>query len=149
MILVWISGEPRASSFLMVPYVEGSQELMVVAGAMTGACIGFLWFNVSPSSVFMGDTGSLPLGGLLAYIAMVARQEFLLLVIGGVFLMEIGSVGLQVGYFKLTRGRRIFRCSPIHHHFHLGGWSEHQVVLRFWLIAIILAMVALASLKLR
>ena len=97
----------------------------------------------------MGDTGSLPLGGLLAYIAMVSRQEFLLLVIGGVFLMEIGSVVLQVGYFKLTGGRRIFRCSPIHHHFHLGGWSEHQVVLRFWLIAIILAMVALASLKLR
>ena len=149
MILVWIAGEPRASAFLMVPYVEGSQELMVVAGAMTGACIGFLWFNVSPSSVFMGDTGSLPLGGLLAYIAMVARQEVLLLVIGGVFLMEIGSVVLQVGYFKLTGGRRIFRCSPIHHHFHLGGWSEHQVVLRFWLVAVILAMIALASLKLR
>ncbi|MEC8733961.1 MAG: phospho-N-acetylmuramoyl-pentapeptide-transferase [Planctomycetota bacterium] len=149
MILAWIAGEPRASAFLMVPYVEGSQELMVLAGAMTGACIGFLWFNVSPSSVFMGDTGSLPLGGLLAFIAVVIRQEILLLLIGGVFLMEIGSVVLQVGYFKLTRGRRIFRCSPIHHHFHLGGWSEHQVVLRFWLVAVILAMFALASLKLR
>ena len=149
MVLAWLGGEPRASAFLMIPYVEGSQELTVVAGAMVGACIGFLWFNVSPASVFMGDTGSLPLGGLLAYIAFVTRQEVLLLVIGGVFIMEIGSVVMQVSFFKFTGGRRIFRCSPIHHHFHLGGWSEHQVVLRFWLIAAILAMIALASLKLR
>ena len=149
MAVTWIAGEPRAASFLMVPYVEGSQELMVFAGAMAGACLGFLWFNVSPASVFMGDTGSLPLGGLLAFIAVVVRQEVLLLVIGGVFVLEMSSVVLQVGYFKATGGKRIFRCSPIHHHFHLGGWSEHQVVLRFWLIATILAMVALASLKLR
>jgi phospho-N-acetylmuramoyl-pentapeptide-transferase len=149
MVLTWIAGEPRAASFLMVPYVEGSQELMIFAGAMAGACIGFLWFNVSPASVFMGDTGSLPLGGLLAFFAVVIRQEILILVIGGVFILEMGSVMLQVGYFKATGGKRIFRCSPIHHHFHLGGWSEHQVVIRFWLIAAILAMIALASLKLR
>lgn len=149
MVLTWIAGEPRAASFLMVPYVEGSQELMVFAGAMAGACIGFLWFNVSPASVFMGDTGSLPLGGLLAFFAVVIRQEILMLVIGGIFVLEAGSVMAQVGFFKATGGRRILRCSPIHHHFHLGGWSEHQVVLRFWLIAVILAMIALASLKLR
>lgn len=149
MVLTWIAGEPRAAAFLMVPYVEGSQELMIIAGAMTGACLGFLWFNVSPASVFMGDTGSLPLGGLLAFFAVVIRQEILVMVIGGVFIMEVGSVTLQVGYFKLTGGKRIFRCTPIHHHFHLKGWSEHQVVLRFWLIAVILAMIALASLKLR
>ncbi|MDG2030540.1 MAG: phospho-N-acetylmuramoyl-pentapeptide-transferase [Phycisphaerales bacterium] len=149
MVLTWIAGEPRAASFLMVPYVEGSQELMIFAGAMAGACIGFLWFNVSPASVFMGDTGSLPLGGLLAFFAVVIRQEILVLVIGGIFILEMGSVMLQVGYFKATGGKRIFRCSPIHHHFHLGGWSEHQVVIRFWLIAAILAMIALASLKLR
>lgn len=149
MVLAWIAGEPRASAFLMVPYVEGSQELMVVAGSMAGACLGFLWFNVSPASVFMGDTGSLSLGGLMAFIAVVIRQELLLLIIGGVFVMEIGSVMMQVGYFKLTRGKRIFRCAPIHHHFHLQGWSEHQVVQRFWLIAVILAMIALATLKLR
>lgn len=149
MVLTWIAGEPRAASFLMVPYVEGSQELMIFAGAMAGACIGFLWFNVSPASVFMGDTGSLPLGGLLAFFAVVIRQEILILVIGGIFIMEMASVVMQVGYFKATGGKRIFRCSPIHHHFHLGGWSEHQVVIRFWLIAAILAMIALASLKLR
>ena len=149
MVLTWIAGAPRAASFLMVPYVEGSQELMVFAGAMAGACIGFLWFNVSPASVFMGDTGSLPLGGLLAFFAVVIRQEILLLIIGGVFIMEMGSVMLQVGWFKISGGKRIFRCSPIHHHFHLKGWSEHQVVLRFWLISAILAMIALASLKLR
>lgn len=149
MVLAWIAGEPRASSILMVPYVAGTQELMVLAGAMAGACLGFLWFNVSPASVFMGDTGSLSLGGLLAFIAVAIRQEVLLIVIGGVFFMELGSVVLQVAYFKASGGRRIFRCSPIHHHFHLGGWSEHQVVQRFWLIAAILAMIALASLKLR
>lgn len=149
MVLAWIAGEPRASTILMVPYVAGTQELMVLAGAMAGACLGFLWFNVSPASVFMGDTGSLSLGGLLAFIAVAIRQEILLIVIGGVFFMELASVVLQVGFFKTMGGRRIFRCSPIHHHFHLGGWSEHQVVQRFWLIAVILAMIALASLKLR
>jgi phospho-N-acetylmuramoyl-pentapeptide-transferase len=116
---------------------------------MAGACLGFLWFNCNPASVFMGDTGSLALGGLLAYVAVAIRQEFLLILIGGIFIMEIGSVMLQVSYFKWTKGKRIFRCSPIHHHFHMGGLSELQVVTRFWIVAIIFGMLALVSVKLR
>ncbi len=134
---------------LLVPHIPLSDELAVVAGAMVGACLGFLWFNCHPAQVFMGDTGSLALGGLLGYIAVVIRQEFLLLIIGGVFVAEALSVMLQVGYFKATGGQRIFRCAPIHHHFHLGGWTEQQVVVRFWLLSAILAAVALATIKLR
>ena len=149
MILVKIASDASGAGHLLVPYVEGSEELMVLAGAMAGACLGFLWFNSSPAMVFMGDTGSLPLGALLGYIAVAIRQEALLLVIGGIFFLEIGSVIMQVGWFKLSGGKRIWRCSPIHHHFHLGGWSEYQVVTRSWLITIVLAMVAFALIKLR
>lgn len=149
MTLCWAASTQTFASYLMIPHVPGAKELMVVAGAMAGACLGFLWFNCNPASVFMGDTGSLALGGLLAYLAVAVRQEFLLVVIGGIFIMEIGSVVLQVGYFKWTGGRRIFRCSPIHHHFHMGGLSELQVVTRFWIVAAILGMVALVSVKLR
>ena len=149
MILIEIASDAGSAGRLLVPYVEGSGELMVIAGAMAGACLGFLWFNSSPAMVFMGDTGSLPLGALLGFIAVAIRQEFLLLVIGGIFFLEIGSVVLQVGWFKASGGKRILRCSPIHHHFHLGGWSEHQVVTRFWLITIVLSMAAFALLKLR
>ena len=124
-------------------------ELMIVTGAMAGGCLGFLWFNCSPAQVFMGDTGALPLGGLMAYIAMAIRQEILLIVIGGVFFFEMASVILQVAYFRYTGGKRIFRCSPIHHHFHLSGWSEQQVVTRFWILAVVFAMFALVSIKLR
>jgi phospho-N-acetylmuramoyl-pentapeptide-transferase len=123
--------------------------MMVVTGATAGACLGFLWFNCHPAKVFMGDTGSMPLGGLLATIAIIIRQEFLLLIIGGVFVMEIGSSFLQIYYSKLTGGKRIFRCAPIHHHFHRKGWSESQVVTRFWVVAVILAMIALVSIKMR
>ena len=149
MVLCFIAGSVETARFLMFPYIDGAQELMIVSGAMAGACLGFLWFNCAPAEVFMGDTGSLPLGGLAAYIAVAIRQEVLLLVIGGVFFMEMASVILQVGYFKWTRGKRIFRCSPIHHHFHLGGWSEQQVVTRFWVLAAVFAMAALVSIKLR
>lgn len=154
MVLLWISGSPRAASFLMVPSVPGTGELMVMAGAMAGACSGFLWFNCSPARVFMGDTGSLALGGLLGYFAVACRQEILLLLIGGIFFLELGSIVAQTSYFKWSRrrygqGRRIFRCAPIHHHFHLGGWKEQQVVVRFWLITVVLTMIALVSLKLR
>lgn len=149
MALSFIAGKIEVAKFLNFPYVEGSGEMMVVSGAMAGACLGFLWFNCAPAKVFMGDTGSLPLGGLLAFIAVAIRQEVLLIVIGGVFFMEMASVMLQVGYFKWTKGKRIFRCSPIHHHFHLGGWSEQQVVTRFWVLAVVFAMVALVSIKLR
>jgi phospho-N-acetylmuramoyl-pentapeptide-transferase len=149
MALSFISGDVRIAKFLLFPHVPGTQEMMVVSGAMAGACLGFLWFNCAPAKVFMGDTGSLPLGGLLAYIAMAIRQEALLVIIGGVFFMEMASVMMQVGYFKATGGRRIFRCSPIHHHFQLGGWSETQVVTRFWILGVVFAMIALVSLKLR
>ncbi len=154
MVLIWIAGSPRAAYFLMVPSVPGTGELMVMAGAMAGACLGFLWFNCSPARVFMGDTGSLALGGLLGFFAVAVRQEFLLLLIGGIFFLELGSIVVQTSYFKWSRrkygqGRRVFLCAPIHHHFHLKGWKEQQVVIRFWLISIVLTMIALVSLKLR
>jgi len=154
MVLTWIAASQRASYFLMVPYVPGSGELMVIAGAMAGACLGFLWFNVAPAQIFMGDTGSLAMGGLLATIAVCVRQEVLLVLIGGVFYLEALSVMLQVGWFKWTKrrygeGRRILLCAPAHHHFQHAGWKETQVVGRFYLVAITLAIVALVSLKLR
>ncbi|MAI66323.1 MAG: phospho-N-acetylmuramoyl-pentapeptide-transferase [Phycisphaerales bacterium] len=149
MVLCYIAGSPDLAGFLLMPYIEGSAEMMVVAGATAGACLGFLWFNCHPAQVFMGDTGSLALGGLLATIAIIIRQEFLLLIIGGIFLLEIGSSALQIGYYKATKGKRIFTCAPIHHHFHHKGWSESKVVIRFWVIAVILAMIALVSIKLR
>jgi phospho-N-acetylmuramoyl-pentapeptide-transferase len=149
MVLCYVAGSEEAARTLLFPHVAGAKELMVVTGAMAGACLGFLWFNCAPAQVFMGDTGSLPLGGLLAYIALAIRQEVLMIVVAGVFFYEMASVMLQVGYFKWTRGRRIFRCSPVHHHFHLGGWSETQVVTRFWVIAVACAMCALVLLKLR
>ena len=149
MILVNIARDPETAGRLLVPFVEGSDELMVLTGAMAGACLGFMWFNSSPAMVFMGDTGSLPLGALIGFVAVCIRQEALLILIGGIYFMEIGSVILQVGWFKLSGGKRIFRCSPIHHHFHLGGWSEHQVVTRFWLLTIVFTMAAFALLKLR
>ena len=149
MLLCYIAGSPERAQYMLFPYVEGALELMVVTGAMAGACLGFLWFNCQPASVYMGDTGSLPLGGLLATIACAVRQEVLLVVIGGVFFLEAGSVMLQVGWFKATGGKRIFRCAPIHHHFHMAGWQENQVVVRFWILAVMLAVGALVLLKLR
>lgn len=153
-VLVAIAVSPRASFFLMVPHVPEAKELLVIVGTMAGACIGFLWFNCQPAAVFMGDTGSLALGGLLATILVAIRQELLLPLVGGVFLMEAGSVVMQVGWFKITnkftgQGRRIFRCAPIHHHFQLQGWSESQTVIRFWLIALLLGIASLVMLKLR
>lgn len=155
MVLALIAGYEHENGgfvlakYLLVPYIPFSNELAIVAGAMVGSCLGFLWFNCNPAQVFMGDTGSLPLGGLIGYIAVVIRQEFLLLIIGGVFVAEALSVMLQVGYFRYTGGKRIFKCAPIHHHFHLSGWTEQQVVVRFWLISIFLAAIALATIKLR
>lgn len=149
MVLCYIAGSSDLASYLLLPYIEGASEMMVVAGATAGACLGFLWFNCHPAQVFMGDTGSMPLGGLLATIAIIIRQEFLLLIIGGIFIIEIGSSFLQIYYSKFTGGKRIFRCAPIHHHFHRKGWSESQVVIRFWIAAVILAMIALVSIKMR
>ncbi len=136
------------ASYLLLPSVPAG-ELCIFFAAITGAILGFLWFNCHPAQVFMGDIGSLPLGAAMGYGAIVTRNEVLLLLIGGVFVMELASVILQVGYFKYTGGKRLFRCAPIHHHFHLLGWSEPQVVVRFWLLAVGFATIALATLKLR
>jgi phospho-N-acetylmuramoyl-pentapeptide-transferase len=149
MVLCFIASSRELSLLLLVPYVPGARELIVVSGAMVGACLGFLWFNCNPARVFMGDTGSLALGGLLAFIAVAIRQEALLILIAGIFYVELASTALQVGYFKWTGGKRIFRCAPIHHHFHLGGWSENQVVVRFWVVTAILAAIAIAAVKVR
>jgi phospho-N-acetylmuramoyl-pentapeptide-transferase len=153
-VLALIIGTQTLAATLLFTYIQGSAEMAVIAGAMLGACLGFLWWNCNPASMFMGDTGSLSLGGLTAYIAIVLRQEFLLVVVGGVFVAQAASVMLQVGYFKYTRkrygeGRRIFRMAPLHHHFQKAGWSETQVVVRFWLISAMLATLALATIKLR
>lgn len=153
-VLTYIAGWQGAAQLLLVPYVPQCEELIVLGAATVGACLGFLWWNCSPAQVFMGDTGSLCLGGIIAYIAVVIRQEFLLLVMSGVFLMEIASVVLQVGVFKATRlatgtGKRVFRIAPLHHNLHLGGWTEQQVVVRSWIITCLLMVLALAMVKLR
>jgi phospho-N-acetylmuramoyl-pentapeptide-transferase len=148
-ILALIAGSLKFSQFLLVPHVPGSEELAVVAGAMAGACLGFLWWNCSPAQVFMGDTGSLCLGGLIGFIALITRHEAVVLLMCTVFLIEIGSVVLQVGYFKASGGKRIFKCAPFHHHLHLSGWTEQQIVVRAWIVSIILVVFALASIKLR
>ena len=137
------------AKYLLVPHIRFSDELAVVCGAMVGACIGFLWFNCFPAQVFMGDSGSLPLGGLIGYVAVVIRQEFLLFIIGGIFFLEMISVIIQVGYFKLSGGKRVFRCAPIHHHFHMSGWTEQQVVVRAWLLTAMLVALSLATIKVR
>jgi phospho-N-acetylmuramoyl-pentapeptide-transferase len=137
------------ASYLLLPHVPQAGELCIFYSSVMGAVLGFLWYNCHPAQVFMGDIGSLPLGAAMGYGAIVSRNEILLLIIGGVFVMELASVILQISYFKYTGGKRLFRCAPIHHHFHLAGWSEPQVVVRFWLLAVGFATIALATLKIR
>jgi len=149
LVLALVAGTEASATRLLVPYVPGSSEIAVLAGAVAGACLGFLWWNCAPAQVFMGDTGSLCLGAMIAYMAIVVRHEVVVLIMSGVFVAEIGSVALQVGYFKATGGRRIFRCAPIHHHFHLAGWTEQQVVVRAWLLSVLLVVIGLATIKLR
>ncbi len=141
--------EPTWSMYLLLPHIPGAGELSVFFSAILGAVLGFLWFNCHPAQTFMGDVGSLPLGAAMGYGALVTRNEILLLIVGGVFVVELCSVVLQVTYFRYTGGKRLFRCAPIHHHFHLIGWSEPQVVVRFWLLAAAFAALALATLKIR
>jgi phospho-N-acetylmuramoyl-pentapeptide-transferase len=148
-VLAWIAGDQGVAQYLLVPYVDGAGELAVLGGATAGACLGFLWWNCSPAQVFMGDTGALSLGGIIGYMAMVTRQELVVLLMSGVFLIEIGSVAMQVSYFKATGGRRIFKVAPYHHHLHLSGWPEQQVVSRLWIISMILVVAGLASVKVR
>lgn len=147
-VLAYVAGNVKIAAYLQVPYYSFSGELAVLCMALVGAGLGFLWFNCHPAKVFMGDTGSLAIGGVLGVIAICCKQELLLLIVGGVFVIEAMSVILQVLSFKLT-GKRIFAMSPIHHHFELKGWKENTVIVRFWIIAIIFAFMGLATLKLR
>ena len=153
-ILTYIAGNMKTAEYLIVPYVEGAGELTVFCAAMIGAGLGFLWFNCHPAQVFMGDTGSLALGGSLGVIAVLIHQPFVLVIAGGVFVLEAMSVMIQTGWFKYTRrkygeGRRVFRMAPLHHHFEKKGWHESQVVARFYILGILFAVLALSTLKLR
>lgn len=147
-VLAYIAGNVRFSSYLFLPYIEGAGEITVFLAALAGAGFGFLWYNIFPARVFMGDTASLFMGGVIGITAIIIKQEILLLVVGGVFLTEIVSVALQVLYFRI-KGKRLFKMAPLHHHFEIKGWSEPQIVIRFWIIGIMLAFIALATLKLR
>ncbi len=148
-VFSYLSGNVRFASYLLIPYVPGSGEMAVLCGAVVGAGLGFLWFNSYPAEVFMGDVGSLPLGAILGTVAVIAKQEVTLLLVGGLFVFEALSVIFQVGYFKISGGHRIFRMAPIHHHFELKGWPESKVTVRFWIIAIILTLLSMSTLKLR
>jgi phospho-N-acetylmuramoyl-pentapeptide-transferase len=147
-IFAYICGHKIFAGYLNVPFIPGSSEVVVFAAAIMGACIGFLWYNCLPASMFMGDTGSLALGGSIGLIAVLVKQELLLVIVGGVFVVEAVSVIIQVISFKLFK-KRVFLCTPIHHHFERLGWPESQIVIRFWIIAGILALIGLATLKLR
>jgi phospho-N-acetylmuramoyl-pentapeptide-transferase len=146
--IAYLAGNVVFSNYLQIHYTPGTGELAVVCGALIGAGIGFLWFNAPPAQIFMGDTGSLALGGLLGAVAVATKHEIVLAIVGGLFVLEALSVIIQVASFKLT-GRRVFRMAPLHHHFEQLGWSEPQVVVRFWIIAVVLALVGLSTLKLR
>ena len=147
-LVAWATGNMNFASYLHIPYLRHAGELVIVCTAIVGAGLGFLWFNTYPAQVFMGDVGSLALGGALGIIAVLLRQEFLLVIMGGVFVVETLSVILQVGSFKL-RGQRIFRMAPIHHHYELKGWPEPRVIVRFWIISLMLVLIGLATLKVR
>jgi len=147
-VFVYASGNIKMSEYLHIPYIAGVGEVVVFCSAIFGAGLGFLWFNTYPAQVFMGDIGALSLGAALGIIAVLIRQELVLLIMGGVFVMEAISVILQVGSYKL-RGKRIFRMAPIHHHYELKGWAEPKIIVRFWIITIVLVLVGLATLKIR
>ncbi len=148
-VLTYVSGHAIFSDYLELQRMPAVSELTIFCGAMVGASIGFLWYNAHPAEIFMGDVGSLALGGAIATVAVIIKQELLLPFIGGVFILEALSVMLQVGSYKLRNGKRIFRMAPLHHHFELGGWSESKVIARFWILALVFALFALTTLKLR
>lgn len=147
-IFAYVTGHAQFSSYLQLPYVSGANEVAIFCTAMCGACLGFLWFNAYPAQVFMGDVGALALGAALGTVAVIIRQEFVLVIMGGLFVVEAISVMLQVGWYKKTH-RRIFLMAPIHHHYEQKGWRETQVVVRFWIITIVLVLIGLSSLKIR
>jgi phospho-N-acetylmuramoyl-pentapeptide-transferase len=147
-LFTYVAGNRVVAGYLQVPYVSGVGEVTIFCGALVGAALGFLWFNAHPAEVFMGDVGSLALGGGIGVVAVMAKQEILLAVVGGLFVIEALSVILQVGSFKL-RGKRIFRMAPLHHHFELSGWAEPKIIVRFWILSLLFSLVALSTLKLR
>jgi len=148
-VFAYVVGRADYARYLLFPYIPGAGELVIICAAIAGAGLAFLWFNAYPAEVFMGDVGALALGGALGTIAVITRQEIVLFIMGGVFVIETVSVMLQVIYFKWTGGRRIFRMAPLHHHFELSGWKETQVVVRFWIITMMLVLVGLSTLKIR
>jgi phospho-N-acetylmuramoyl-pentapeptide-transferase len=149
MIFAYVAGNIKIADYLQINYVPGCGEVTVFCGALIGAGLGFLWFNAYPAQVFMGDVGSLSLGGSLGAVAVITKQEIVLVLVGGLFVIEALSVIFQVGFFKMTHGKRIFRMAPLHHHFELKGWPEPKVIVRFWIIAIALALISMSTLKLR
>jgi phospho-N-acetylmuramoyl-pentapeptide-transferase len=149
MVFAYVAGHVKIAQYLQITYVAGSAEITVFCGALAGAGFGFLWFNTYPAQVFMGDVGSLSIGGALGAVAVITKQEILLALVGGLFVVEALSVIFQVGFFKMTNGKRIFRMAPLHHHFELKGWPEPKVIVRFWIISIILALISMSTLKLR
>jgi len=149
MIFAYVAGHFKIANYLQINYVPGSGELAIFCGAIVGSGMGFLWFNTYPAQIFMGDVGSLSLGAFLGTVAVITKQEILLVLVGGLFVIEALSVIFQVSFFKMTSGKRIFRMAPLHHHFELKGWPEPKVIVRFWIIAIALAMLAMSTLKMR
>lgn len=149
LVFSYLAGHAVLASYLQIPHVPGAGEVAVFSGALVGACLGFLWFNTFPAQVFMGDVGSLAIGAALGMVAIIIKQEFLLAMVGGIFVMEALSVILQVGFFKMSGGKRIFLMAPFHHHFEKKGWQEPKVVVRFWIISIVMGLLAIATLKLR
>ena len=153
-IFAYVTGSSTYAKYLHLPHIPGTGELLVFCGAMAGAGLAFLWFNAHPAQIFMGDVGALALGGALGTIAVIVRQEIVLAIMGGIFVLEALSVMLQVAYFKYTKkrygeGRRLLKMAPLHHHFEKSGWKETQVVMRFWIITMLLCLIGLSTLKLR
>ena len=148
LILAYCAGHVKIAEYLQIPYIAGAGELAVFCGSVAAACLGFLWFNTYPAQVFMGDVGSLALGAALAIVAVITKNEILLALSGGIFVIEALSVMAQVASFKVT-GKRVLKMAPIHHHFELKGWAEPKVIVRFWIISILLALITLSTLKLR
>ncbi|MBU8911658.1 MAG: phospho-N-acetylmuramoyl-pentapeptide-transferase [Desulfobacterales bacterium] len=149
MLFAYIAGHTQIAGYLHIRHIISAGEITVICGTLAGAGLGFLWFNAYPAQIFMGDSGSIPLGGILGTIAVITKQEILLLIVGGLFVAEALSVIIQVSYFKLTKGKRIFRMAPLHHHFELKGWHESKVIVRFWIISITLALLSLSTMKIR
>jgi len=149
MFFAYVAGHTQIAEYLHVRHIAAAGEISVVCGILAGAGLGFLWFNAHPAQIFMGDSGSIPLGGILGTVAVITKQEILLLVVGGLFVIEALSVIIQVSYFKISKGKRVFRMAPLHHHFELKGWHESKVIVRFWIVSITLALISLSTLKIR